>query len=295
MPVETGEADLIAQNRRLVGISNTYMRGQEWFAHAADDIRAVLGDIRNLVVLPYALGDMESYTEKLAAAFARLGIESVDSPHRHVGDEYRVIEDAAAVYIGGGNTGRLLANLHGLTNADRTKVDTRATASRTSLVAALRARVAAGMPLIGASAGLNVMAADIRTTNDMHVAVQRLEDGSLVSRLDALGLLPSHLSVNPHYLEEVVLTDADRARAAEISDGLGLLAHHQIESRDARLTEAIEMDPSRVIIALRNGAYLALNGSTMHLKGQTGGVLFRHGQKPSEIGIGDDLSHLLQS
>lgn len=294
MPAEQNEAALVEQNRRVVGVSNTYMKGGAWLAHAADDIQEVLSGARKLVVVPYALADMDWYTDKLGATFDRMGFAAVDSPHKHVGDEARLIEDAEAVYIGGGNTGRLVANLHSLRNADGSMVDMRLGASQNSLVAAIRKRVGAGMPLLGASAGLNVMARDIRTTNDMHIAVQELADGSLVSRLDALGVLPPHLSVNPHYLEKVVVSDADRAKAVEINAGLGKLLDHQGESRETRLTEVIEMDPSRVIVALREGTYLVLNGGTMHLKGQTGGLIFRRGQDPSEIAIGDDLSHLLQ-
>jgi len=284
----------IEQNRRLVGISNTYMKGGEWLAHASDDVQKVTAGVRRIVVVPYALADMDWYGAKLGSAFARMGIGAWDSPHQHVGDEAKLIEDAEAVYIGGGNTGRLVANLHCLKNADGSMVDKRLNATQQPLVAAIRKRVGEGMPILGASAGLNVMSADIRTTNDMHIAVQRLADGSLVSRLDALGVLPPHLSVNPHYIEKVVVSDEDRARAVEINEGLGKLLDHQGESRETRLKEALEMDPERVIIALREGAYLVLNGQSMTLKGKTGGLIFRHGKQPSEISTGDDLSQLLK-
>lgn len=292
MAIEQNEA-AIEQNRRLVGISNTYMKGGEWLAHAADDIQEVTAGVRKIVVVPYALADMDWYGDKLGSAFARMGIDAWDSPHKHVGDEAKLIEDAEAVYIGGGNTGRLVANLHSLRNANGSMVDKRPTAAQQALVMAIRKRVGEGMPLLGASAGTNVMASDIRTTNDMHIAVQRLQDGSLVSRLDALGVLPPHLSVNPHYIEKVVVSDEDRARAIEINQGLGKVIDHQGESRETRLKEALEMDPERVIIALREGAYLVLNGQRMTLKGQTGGLIFRHGQDQVEIATNDDLSHLL--
>lgn len=294
MAIEKNEA-AIEQNRRLVGISNTYMRGGEWLAHATDDIQEVTAGVRRIVVVPYALNDRDWYAEKLGSAFARMGIDAWDSPHKHLGDEARLIEDAEAVYIGGGNTGRLVANLHSLRNADGSMVDKRPNAAQQAIVEAIRKRVGEGMPLLGASAGLNVMAGDIRTTNDMHIAVQRLADGSLVSRLDALGVLPPHLSVNPHYLEKVVVSDEDRARAIEINEGLGKLLDHQGESRETRLKEAIEEDPQRVIVALREGALLVLQGENMQLKGQTGGLIFRDGQEPKEIATDDDLSDLLNA
>jgi peptidase E len=149
------------------------------------------------------------------------------------------------------------------------------------------------MPLLGASAGLNVMANDIRTTNDMHIAVQELADGSLVSRLDALGVLPAHISVNPHYIEKVVVSDEDRKRAIEINANLGIMLDHQGEPRETRLKEVIEMDPGRVIIALREGPYLVISGQSMQLKGETGGLIFKYDREPLEIASGDELSHLL--
>jgi len=294
MAIEQNEV-AIAQNRRLVGVSNTYMKGGEWLAHAADDIQEVTEGVRRIVVVPYALADMDWYGDKLGSAFARMGIDAWDSPHKHIGDEAKVIEDAEAVYIGGGNTGRLIANLHSLRNADGSMVDKRPNASKQAIVEAIRKRVGEGMPLLGASAGTNVMAGDIRTTNDMHIAVQRLADGSLVSRLDALGVLPPHLSVNPHYIEKVIVSDEDRAKAIEINEGLGKVIDHQSELRETRLKEALEMDPGRVIIALREGAYLVLNGEKMTLKGSTGGLIFRHGEKQVEIATDDDLSDLLRA
>jgi len=295
MPVEQNEAALVEQNRSVVGISNTYMKGGEWLAHAADDIKGITTGVRKIVVVPYALADMDWYGNKLGSAFARMGIDAWDSPHKHVGDETRVIEDAEAVYIGGGNTGRLVANLHSLRNADGSMVDKRPDAAQQALVAAIRKKVGEGMPLLGASAGLNVMAGDIRTTNDMHIAVQRLANESLVSRLDSLGVLPPHLSVNPHYIEKVVVSDEDRARAIEINEGLGKVIDHQGESRETRLKEVVEMDPERIIIALREGAYLVLNGKRMTIKGETGGLIFRHGEDQVEIATDEDLSDLLNA
>ncbi|MFC1600585.1 Type 1 glutamine amidotransferase-like domain-containing protein [Patescibacteria group bacterium] len=289
------ERTLIEHDRKLIGVSNTYMRGRGWLEHAADDIQEVLADTRSLVVVPYALADMDWYTDKLREVFTQMGIENVDSPHRHPGSENLVIEDAEAVYIGGGNTGRLVANLHSLTNFDGSKVDKRKDASQQPLVSTIRKRVSEGMPLVGASAGANVMCQDIRTTNDMHIAVQQLVGGVLVSRLDALGVLPSDVSINPHYIENVVVSEEDRRRAIEINEGLGILLDHQGESRETRLKQVLEMDPTRTILALREGAYIVVNGQTMELRGQTGGLIFQHEKEPVEIQAGDNLSNLLVS
>lgn len=283
----------LENKRHLLGISNTYMRDRAWLEHAEEDIKETLSSVQGVVVLPYALNDMDWYTDKLGEVFSRLGVSSVQSPHKHPGSERMVVRDAEAVYIGGGNTTRLLANLHGLTNADGSRVDTRPNASQHSLVKDIRTRVEEGMPLLGASAGLNVMCSDIRTTNDMHIATQTLEGGVIVSRIDSLCLLPSKLSINPHYIEKVVVTEEDRARAVEINEGLGKIIDHQGEPRETRLKEALEMDKTRTILALREGAYLLINGSNMELRGETGALIFNSGEEPQELEENCDLSYLL--
>lgn len=294
MERNSNEEELIEKNRRIIGISNTYMKDREWLEHAETDIKELLTGIKEIVIIPYALADMDRYTEKLASAFARMGISKATSPHLYVGDEAKVIEDAEAIYIGGGNTGRLVANLHSLTNADGSKVDKRSAACHSPLISAIRRKISQGMPLLGASAGLNVMARDIRTTNDMHIAIQKLTDGSLISRLDAIGVLPPNISLNPHYIEKIIISEEDRLKAIEINSDLGKMLDHQGESRETRLAEALEMDPDRIIIALREGTYLVIAGKAMKVKGETGGFVFRHNQKPLAIEAGDDLSHLLK-
>jgi dipeptidase E len=143
--------------------------------HAENEIRDLLGvtgPVRRVVFLPYALFDRDAYAAKASERFARMGYE-VESAHR-TNDPARAVLEADAVFVGGGNTFRLLKTLYDL-----------------ALLEPLRERALAGMPYIGSSAGTNVAGVTIGTTNDMPIVQPPV--------FAALGLVPFNL--NPHYLD----------------------------------------------------------------------------------------------
>ena len=134
------------------------------------------------------------------------------------------------------------------------------------LVEAIRQRVAAGAPYSGASAGSNVACASIKTTNDMPIV--------LPPSFDALGLVP--FNINPHYL------DPDPS------------SKHQGETRETRIREFHEMNDT-VVVGLREGSMLRVDGPRVVLKGSAGARIFAPNAEPSERSLGDDLSALLES
>lgn len=289
------ELNQICLNRRILGISNTYLWGKPWLSHAEKDIVAMLENSMNLVLIPYALHDMDQYAAKLRETFRRMGIRDILSVHDRPGQEISTLEKAEAIYIAGGNTTRLLANLHALRHYDDSMVDSRSNAARHALIEIIRHKVAEGTPIIGSSAGINVLCADIRTTNDMHIALQKLENGQFISRMDALGLFPPWLNINPHFLEKIDLDLHERTALPEtVKRKVCAIIDHQGESRTERLVQLLEMDPTRKILALREGAYIRVRGMRMRLKGSTGAVLLQHGRHPTELRAEEDLSYLLE-
>jgi dipeptidase E len=236
------------KRRRLLLISNSTMHGGEYLEHCKGEIRDLLGsDERRVAFVPYALADHDGYEAKAKAAFAAIGHE-LSSVH-HDADPRAAVRDAEAVFVGGGNTFRLLEMLY-----------------RTRLLFEIRALALAGMPYIGSSAGTNVAALSIKTTNDMPIVRPPL--------FAALSLVP--FQINPHYL------DPDPG------------SKHMGETREERLLQFHEENDTEVL-ALREGCMLRVEGELMELRGTTGARLFRRGQPPAEFTPPCDLSFLLKA
>jgi dipeptidase E len=284
----------IDANRNLFGISNTLVRGLPPLSHAKEDLERALTGTQELVYIPYAYSDMNKIIDILTPAFHGMGVKTIRSPHQYPKHETEVIMDAEAIFIGGGNTGRLVANLWALRNSDGSLVDRRPEASKNTIIDSIREKAANGTVIIGSSAGLNVMCTDVRATNDMQAAVQKTVDGNQVLRIDGLCLLPQNLSINPHFQDNIYLTDEEREKIFAINPKLRILIDHQGETRTERLTQLLEMDNRRTVLALREGSYIIVNGMKMELRGNTGGVIFEYGKEPKAVNNGDHLDQLLR-
>jgi dipeptidase E len=227
----------------LLLLSNSTNYGGGYLDHAMPAIREVLAGVRSLVFVPFALHDLEAYTSRVRARFAREGI-GVQGIGLDAGPQ--ALDGAEAVFVGGGNTFRLLLRLQ-----------------ECDLIHALRERVLGGMPYLGASAGTNIAAPTIMTTNDMPI-VEPLA-------FDALHLVP--FQINPHYI------DADAAST------------HMGETRQQRLLEYLEENPWPVV-GLREGSWLRVEGPSVRLEGASA-RLFRRGCEPEDVLPPAELRELL--
>lgn len=160
------------QDARLLLISNSTLYGGGYLDHAEGEIRDFLRDIKRVLFVPYALYDRDAYANTARERFKAMGY-ALDSVHE-VRDARRAVNDAEVVFIGGGNTFRLLKALYDF-----------------DLLTPIRQRVAEGMPYIGSSAGSNVACPTIKTTKDMPIVQP--------PSFDALGLVSFQIS--PHYLD----------------------------------------------------------------------------------------------
>jgi dipeptidase E len=155
---------------RILLISNSTLHGRGYLDHAEEEIRNTLGTAGRVLFFPYALHDRDGYAEKARVRFAAMGYE-LDSAHA-IDDPSAAIARADAIFIGGGNTFRLLKALQDL-----------------DWIEPIRRRVREGAPYIGSSAGSNVAGPTIKTTKDMPIVQPR--------SFNSLGLVPFQIS--PHF------------------------------------------------------------------------------------------------
>ena len=158
--------------RNLLLLSNSTNHGQGYLDHAMAEVRGLVGGAKQLLFVPFALHDRAAYAEKARIRFAAEGIE-VDALTANAAGR-RLLSSAEAVFVGGGNTFRLLKTLQD-----------------SDLLGPLRRRVRDGLPYLGACAGINIVCPTIKTTNDMPIVQP--------ASFDALGLVP--FQINPHYLD----------------------------------------------------------------------------------------------
>jgi dipeptidase E len=217
----------------------------------AEQVRAHFGAAERVLFIPYALRDHDRYLAMLVEKGLNAGYQ-LDGIHRHA-DPRAAVRQARAIFVGGGNTFRLLADLYCF-----------------DLLDVLRERVRAGVPYLGVSAGTNVACPTIKTTNDMPII--------LPPSFDALGLVP--FQVNPHYFSG--------SAYYKVGDDY---RPYGGETRDDRIREFHELNDTPVI-GLWEGGLLRVEAGAVLLAGAAARV-FRKGRPPQDVEPGTDLGGLL--
>lgn len=154
---------------RLLLISSSNVHGYGYLDHAEPEIRSTLEGIHTVAFVPFALKDVDAYTEKVRDRLGKMGFDVTQVRGR------AEIDSAEAIFVGGGNTFRLLKIFHEL-----------------DLLNPIRNRVLQdGIPYIGSSAGTNMAMPTVKTSNDMPIVYP--------PSFDALALVG--FQINPHYLD----------------------------------------------------------------------------------------------
>jgi dipeptidase E len=219
---------------RLLLISSSVVHGYGFLDQAEPFIREHFGAIRTVAFIPFAAHDHAAYTSRVRERLGAMGYDVLG---------HEQLDRAEGVFVGGGNTFRLLKTLQ-----------------ERDLLEPLRARVRAGLPYTGSSAGSVITSPTVRTTNDMPI----VEPASL----DSLGLIPFQL--NCHYL------DPDPAST------------HKGETREERILEFHEENATPVV-GLREGCALKVEDEAVTLLGAKTARIFFRGQEPFEVEPGTRL------
>ncbi len=216
---------------RVLLISSSTIHGSGYLDHCEAAIQQLLRpEVSRVLFVPYALFDRDGYAARARERFGRLGFELESIQHAPDGAA-AAVERAEAIFIGGGNTFRLLNALW-----------------RGKLVEPIARRVRAGMPYIGSSAGSNVACVTIKTTNDMPIVQP--------PTFDALNLVP--FNINPHYIDpEPASTHMGETREDRIAQ-----FHEENEPPVVGLREGawLQIDERGVTLEGRSGARLFRRG-----------------------------------
>lgn len=153
----------------------TMMNGDHFADSNLPALREHFAGCRHIALVLHATppADLDRMEQRLQKAFDHLvGAKAESLHHLDAAGQRRLLESADGIFVGGGETFVLLAELYRLEQLE-----------------IIRARVAAGVPYLGTSAGSNVAGLLIGTTNDFPVA-------EIPSRR-ALGIFPA--VINPHH------------------------------------------------------------------------------------------------
>lgn len=158
----------------LLLLSNTQNEGSGPLDHAIPAINKWRGNIDSILFVPFASKDEKASTEKARGRLAKEGLKVVAMTADEAGRKN--LETAKAIYVGGGNTFRLLDTLQ-----------------KNGFLEPLRRRILEGVPYLGSSAGANIISPTIKTTNDMPIVAP--------ASFNALDILP--FQINVHFFDPI--------------------------------------------------------------------------------------------
>ena len=158
---------------KITLLSNSASPDRPYLSHAFEVFRECAGK-DPIAFVPFALADRVTYFEKVKSSLLPLGNQVVEVPLEHDA-AIRVLSQCQTIFVGGGNTFRLLKALQDLQLIDEIKELT----------------LNEDLNYIGSSAGTNIASPTIRTTNDMPIVFP--------SESSSLGLVP--FQINPHFVD----------------------------------------------------------------------------------------------
>ncbi|MFB9055108.1 dipeptidase PepE [Formosa undariae] len=163
--------------KNMIIASTSTIFGSGYLDYILEELRSHFKNVNTILFVPYARPSgisHDDYTNRAKDAFSKINI-NVEGIHTFK-NTTEAIEQAEAIFVGGGNTFVLVNQLY-----------------KTNSMHALIDVVKNGTPYLGTSAGSNICGLTMNTTNDMPIVYP--------PSFKTLGLVP--FNINPHYLDPI--------------------------------------------------------------------------------------------
>lgn len=155
--------------------STSTVHGSSYLGYFPDALTELFTGIKEIIFIPYArpggISHVE-YTKKAQEGLEFLNLNVVGIHEKE--NPKQAIENAEAIFTGGGNTFLLVSQLY-----------------KNDLMQNLSDKIKSGCAYLGTSAGSNICGKTMHTTNDMPIVHP--------PSFDTMGLFP--FNINPHYLD----------------------------------------------------------------------------------------------
>lgn len=161
--------------KNLIIASTSTLFGENYLEYLLPKLEQHFKDATTILFIPYACPggiSHDDYTQKVTMALAKIE-KKVIGLHTFE-NKRKAIQNAEAIFTGGGNTFLLVQQLYEL-----------------NIMEVLKETLQTGTPYLGCSAGSNIAGISMKTTNDMPIV--------FTPSFDTLALLP--FNINPHYLD----------------------------------------------------------------------------------------------
>lgn len=161
--------------KNLIVASTSTLHNGSHLDYLTEELKELFAETEEVLFIPFARpGGMshEEYTAKAAVFFKKLN-KKLTGIHTY-NDPVKALQNAKAIFTGGGNTFVLVSQLH-----------------QHGLMSVLREVIYKGTPYLGTSAGSNICGVTMQTTNDMPIIYP--------PSFKTTGVLP--FNINAHYMD----------------------------------------------------------------------------------------------
>ena len=161
--------------KNIIIASTSTVYGSETLEYLLDTLKHFFEGASEILFIPYARPSgisYDDYTKRVQAPFKCIG-KTVKGIHKFKNPELAV-EQAKAIFVGGGNTFLLVDQLY-----------------KNKILEPIKTAINIGTPYLGTSAGSNICGLTMNTTNDMPIVYP--------PSFETFGFVP--FNINPHYLD----------------------------------------------------------------------------------------------